>query len=60
MSTPRLDRLALIIPAIAIVALWLPSLPASFQFDDWNVIVHEPRVHSLAAWWASMPGIRPC
>jgi hypothetical protein len=39
--------------------LWSPALTASFQFDDWNVIVDEPRVHSLAAWWQSMPGIRP-
>ncbi len=48
-----------VLPAMAIVLLWWPSLPASFQFDDWNVIVNEPRVHSLAAWWQSMPGIRP-
>ncbi|MDY6945810.1 MAG: tetratricopeptide repeat protein [Pseudomonadota bacterium] len=47
------------VPAIAIVLLWWPALSASFQFDDWNVIVNEPRVHSLAAWWQSMPGIRP-
>lgn len=47
------------LPAIAIILLWWPALSASFQFDDWNVIVHEPRVHSLAAWWQSMPGIRP-
>jgi tetratricopeptide (TPR) repeat protein len=44
---------------MAIIAVWCPSLPASFQFDDWNVIVDESRVHSLTAWWASMPGIRP-
>ncbi len=37
----------------------LPSLGASFQFDDWNVIVGDPRVHSVAAWWDSMPGMRP-
>lgn len=47
------------LPAVAILLLWLPALTASFQFDDWNVIVNEPRVHSLAAWWQSMPGIRP-
>jgi tetratricopeptide (TPR) repeat protein len=48
-----------LLPALAVVVLWWPSLCASFQFDDWNVIVNEPRVHSLAAWWQSMPGIRP-
>lgn len=47
------------LPALAVILLWWPSLHASFQFDDWNVIVNEPRVHSLAAWWQSMPGIRP-
>ncbi|WP_116812527.1 glycosyltransferase family 39 protein [Steroidobacter cummioxidans] len=47
------------LPAAAIFLLWWPALGASFQFDDWNVIVNEPRVHSLAAWWQSMPGIRP-
>lgn len=29
------------------------------QFDDYLVIIEEPRVASLAAWWASMPGTRP-
>lgn len=48
-----------LLPALAILVVWWPSLAASFQFDDWNVIVNEPRVHSLAAWWQSMPGIRP-
>ncbi len=43
----------------AITLLWWPTLPHSFQFDDWNVIVEEARVQSLAAWWHSMPGIRP-
>jgi len=47
------------LPILAALLVWWPSLGASFQFDDWNVIVNEPRVHSLAAWWQSMPGIRP-
>lgn len=45
--------------AVAVVATYASALGASFQFDDWNVIVDEPRVQTLAAWWASMPGIRP-
>lgn len=36
-----------------------PALTAAFQFDDFAVIVDNPAVHSLSAWWASMPGIRP-
>ena len=62
LHAPRLSWPAMllpILPAVAIVLLWWPALAASFQFDDWNVIVNEPRVHSLAAWWQSMPGIRP-
>ena len=43
----------------ATVAIWSASLFGPFQYDDWNVIVDQPAVHSLAAWWASMPGIRP-
>lgn len=45
--------------AVAVVAAWLPGLAGSFQFDDWNVVVRDPRVQDLAAWWAGMPGIRP-
>src|SRR5688572_1298014 len=47
------------LPALVVALVWWPALPASFQFDDWNVIVNNSRVHSLAAWWQSMPGIRP-
>jgi len=45
--------------AAAVVAAYANAAGASFQFDDWNVIVDEPRVGGLAAWWAAMPGIRP-
>ena len=45
---------------ILAVSLAYANAPrASFQFDDWNVIVQDPRVQSLAAWRDSMPGIRP-
>jgi protein O-mannosyl-transferase len=45
--------------AAAVTAAYANALGASFQFDDWNVIVDEPRVAGLGAFWASMPGIRP-
>jgi hypothetical protein len=32
---------------------------ASFQFDDWNVILRDPAALSLSGWWSRMPGIRP-
>lgn len=44
---------------LAIVAAYLPALAGPFQFDDYGVIVDNPQVHGLAAWWQSMPGIRP-
>jgi len=45
--------------ALLAITIYWPSLGASFQFDDWGVIVSDSRVGSLAAWWQSMPGIRP-
>ncbi len=48
----------LLLPLLVALA-YLPSLPYPFQFDDYNVIVDNPAVHSLDAWWRSMPGIRP-
>lgn len=50
--------LALLLAGL-VVAVWAPSLASPFQFDDWNVIVRDARVASLAAWWQSMPALRP-
>ena len=58
-AATRLRAWLPLLPALLVLAVWLPSLPASFQFDDYAVIVDDPRVQSLAAWWQSMPGIRP-
>jgi hypothetical protein len=44
--------------ALLTVAVYLPALSASFQFDDWNVVMNNPRVASLSAWRQSMPGMR--
>ena len=55
----RQHHAALILLGVACVAAYANALLASFQFDDHNVIVNNPAVHGLAAWWASMPGIRP-
>ena len=46
------------LPALLVIAVYLPSLTASFQFDDWQVVVGDARVSSLSAWWNSMPGMR--
>jgi hypothetical protein len=54
------NELAAAAAIVAAVALaYLNALGGSFQFDDYNVIVDNPAVHSLPAWAASMPGIRP-
>jgi len=43
----------------AVLAAYLNAFAGAFQFDDYNVIVDNPLVHSVGAWWHSMPGIRP-
>ncbi len=62
-TLPRSKGAEAAVAAAALIALvfatWWPALGASFQFDDFNVIVADARVHSVAAWLASMPGIRP-
>jgi len=44
---------------LAVLAAYANAFGGSFQFDDFKVIVRQPAVHSLVAWWDSMPGIRP-
>jgi len=44
---------------VATVAVYAAAIGASFQFDDWNVIVANPMVQSWSAFWSGMPGIRP-
>ena len=53
------DNYAAALLLLAVALIWPYSLVGPFQFDDWNVIVESPAVHSLTAWWQSMPGIRP-
>jgi hypothetical protein len=45
--------------AVAVLLAYFNALTGAFQFDDYNVIVQNPAVHSVAAWLDSMPGIRP-
>ncbi|MBI4536508.1 MAG: tetratricopeptide repeat protein [candidate division NC10 bacterium] len=53
------DRRAVAILLTAVGIAYLNALRGVFQFDDFNVIVHNPAVHSWGAWLHSMPGIRP-
>jgi hypothetical protein len=43
----------------AILLAYFNAFSGAFQYDDFNVIVENGRVHSLAAWFADMGGIRP-
>ncbi len=43
----------------AVAAAGATSFAGGFVHDDWRVVVQDPRVQSLAAWWSAMPGIRP-
>lgn len=46
--------------ALAVCIGYANALNGSFQFDDYNVIVNEPRVQSWSAWFAALgSGIRP-
>ena len=56
---PRGESTAPAILAIAVLLAYFNALGGAFQFDDYNVIVNNPAVHSLAGWVESMPGIRP-
>lgn len=45
---------------IAVFIAYANALPGVFQFDDFNVIVNNPGVHSWSAWWLDLQhGIRP-
>lgn len=44
---------------IAVALAYANVLGGSFQFDDFQMIVDNPAVHSLHAWWQALPGIRP-
>lgn len=56
---PALERWPIPVLLLAIGAAYATSFEGAFQFDDFRVIVGDPRVQSLEAWWRSMPGIRP-
>ena len=44
----------------AVLIAYANSFWGAFQFDDFNVIVNNPRVHSWPAWWLDLQhGIRP-
>lgn len=57
MSPPATKPLGWLLAATALA--YFNALGAGFQFDDFNVIVDNPAVHGLAAWWAQVDSMRP-
>lgn len=56
----RSDLSAVTLLAAAVLLTYANSLGGAFQFDDYNVIVDNPVVHSWFAWWNDLGhGIRP-
>jgi len=55
----RVDRSAAIVLFIAVCAAYFNSFAGDYQFDDYNVIVHDASVASLAGWLHAQPSIRP-
>ena len=44
---------------VAVCVAYFNAFLGDYQFDDYNVIVRETSVASLAAWFDAQPGIRP-
>lgn len=57
-STPAERAASALIVGLILLAYW-NAFAGSFQYDDFNVIVDNPAVATLTAWWHSMPGMRP-
>lgn len=49
------------LPALLLLTIlaYLNSFAGVWQFDDHAVLLADPRVQSLSAWWQSLPHIRP-
>ena len=48
-----------LLPALLVLAVWLPALGASFQFNDTALVTGPAPLRSLAAWWQAQPAPRP-
>jgi tetratricopeptide (TPR) repeat protein len=57
---PDSGAIALLWLMLAVCLCYANVLTGDFQFDDYNVIVHESQVHTWANWFAHLSsGIRP-
>ena len=60
MESKRTTLLAVALLICAVSLAYINSLWGAFQFDDFNVIVNNSRIHSWPAWWNDLQhGIRP-
>ena len=58
--TPAQSRALLLLTTAAMALAWANVAAGPFQWDDYAVIVNNPRVHALGAWVAALrDGIRP-
>jgi hypothetical protein len=55
----RVDRSVAWVLFIAVCAAYFNSFAGDYQFDDYNVIVHDASVASLSGWLQAQPSIRP-
>lgn len=51
--------LSSLLVAGAVLVAYANAFLGDFQFDDYNVIVGNPAVHSLSAWLSGLRGLRP-
>ncbi len=59
-ASNRTTLLAVALLFCAVAIAYANAFFGAFQFDDFNVIVNNPRVHSWPAWWLDLQhGIRP-
>jgi len=60
MESKRITSLTVVLLSCAVFLSYINSLWGSFQFDDFNVIVNNQRVHTWQAWLQDIQqGIRP-
>ena len=53
-SRPESPAVVLMWLALAVFVSYANVLSGAFQFDDYNVIVNEPQVHTWANWFAGL------
>ncbi len=58
-ATWRRHALPLALLVAAVLVAYANAAQTVFQFDDHVVIVESAASHAWAAWWASLPGLRP-